>query len=145
MRSPSHVGLVAIASLHQLPTTIRALEEHGIALEDSVNLVWDLGRKLRAPSQNLRKEAEKIQDVMVSNPGYAEMCRVRNTLRSQLRGDQPSVAAEDLSFMKCAPITSCEVERTFNRCKAIFRDNRQSFIFENLKKYVIVACSHWFH
>ena len=100
---------------------------------------------MRALPQNLPTVAEKIQDVMVSYSTYTEMCRVRNTLRGQIRGDQPSVAAEDLSFMKFAPITSCEVERTFNRYKAIFRDNRQSFIFENLKEYAIVACSQWFH
>ena len=120
-----HVGVVAIASnCHQLPMTITSLEEHRMALEDSLNLVEDLGRKLRALPQNMRTVAEKFQSVINSNPGYAEICRVRNTLRGQIKGDQPSIDAEDLSYMESAPITSCEVERTFNRCKAIFRDNR---------------------
>jgi hypothetical protein len=44
--------------------------------------------------------------------------------------------------LKFAPITSCEVERSFSIRKAIFRPNRQSFNLHNLSMYTI--CNyHW--
>ena len=49
----------------------------------------------------------------------------------------------ELSMFKYAPITSCDVEISFSQYKAIFRPNRQSFNFDNLKKHVIVYCNQF--
>jgi len=40
-----------------------------------------------------------------------------------------------------APITSCDVQRSFSKYKSILRSNRRLFVFENLKLYIVVACS----
>ncbi len=42
-----------------------------------------------------------------------------------------SLGASDILNMKYAPLISCDVECTF-----CYRDNRESFLFENLKKNV---------
>lgn len=46
-----------------------------------------------------------------------------------------------LVFFKYAPLTSVNVERSFSAYKTLLADNRHSFLFENLKKYLIVQCN----
>jgi hypothetical protein len=40
-------------------------------------------------------------------------------------------------YYKFAPITSCEVERSFSKYKSILVDNRQCFKVENLEQYLV--------
>jgi hypothetical protein len=47
-----------------------------------------------------------------------------------------------IASFKYAPITSCDVERSFNQYKSILHSNRRSFVFENLKQHIIVACNN---
>ena len=54
---------------------------------------------------------------------------------SQFKKINPS----DLTRLSTAPITSCEVERTFSVYKSILRDNRRSFQMESLKKHLTIA------
>ena len=49
--------------------------------------------------------------------------------------------ASDLTCFKYAPVTSCDVERSFSKYKAIVSDNRRSFKFENLKMHVVIQCN----
>jgi len=43
--------------------------------------------------------------------------------------------------MKFAPMTSCDVERSFSVYKTTLTDNRRRFLFENIKHHVIVQCN----
>lgn len=43
----------------------------------------------------------------------------------------------EIEAFKFAPITSCDIERTFSTYKRVLEDNRRSFIFESLMKHVI--------
>jgi hypothetical protein len=42
-----------------------------------------------------------------------------------------------INYYKFAPITSCEVERSFSKYKSILVDNRQCFKVENLEQYLV--------
>lgn len=44
----------------------------------------------------------------------------------------------ELASFKYAPITSVDVERSFSMYKSFLRPNRQSFTFDNIKKYLFV-------
>ena len=46
----------------------------------------------------------------------------------------------DIARFKFAPITSCNVERSFSRYKSMFACNRRRFTFENLKMSIIINC-----
>lgn len=46
-----------------------------------------------------------------------------------------------LEAFKYAPAVSCDVERTFSQYKRVLEDCRRSFIFENLRKHVIIHCN----
>lgn len=43
------------------------------------------------------------------------------------------LSVEDLSGFKYTLIVFCDVERSFSKYRSLFRDNRRSFKFENLK------------
>ena len=42
-----------------------------------------------------------------------------------------------------APITSCDVERSFSKYNFILSDGPQNFTFESLKQYVIINCNEF--
>lgn len=44
------------------------------------------------------------------------------------------------SYLEATPFSSAEVERTFSVYKAMDRDNRQSFHFQNFRQHVISKC-----
>jgi hypothetical protein len=51
------------------------------------------------------------------------------------------LACADFAVLKYTPVVSCDVERSFSPYKAIFRENRQSFEFSNLRMHVVAACN----
>ncbi|XP_018494963.1 uncharacterized protein LOC108864235 [Galendromus occidentalis] len=135
-------NLVAIASnLSDIPHCITALEEYGLSLERSTHIVENLRRKMELLPADLRAISRKFENVIDGNTGFVELCRIRDVMRGEVVDDLANIPVEDLLVLKFAPIVSCEVERTFSRYKNIFRDNRHRFLFENLKKFVIVACN----
>ena len=81
----------------------------------------------------------KFLSIIDGDSGYLQLCGVGDYLRGSLVNAAPHMAPEDMVLMRFAPTVSCEVERTFSCYKAILRDNRQSFLFKNLKIYVVAA------
>ena len=134
----TQAGLVAIATnISVIPTTITALEEHGLSLEELPTLVVNLKEKLgQVPSQ--LQSIRTFDRVLEAKTVFSQPCRMRSLHRGEPQRDfLPHT--EDLAAFKHASIVSCEVGRTFSQYEDIFRDIRQSFIFDNRKKYVIVA------
>ena len=66
--------------------------------------------------------------------GSDQKCQVDQHIGTQRHKDR-------LAKLKYAPCTSCDVERSFSRFKAVFRSNRQSFAFENLREHLVVHCN----
>lgn len=78
-----------------------------------------------------------------ANRGLATLLKIRNVLNEEdahLPGEEVS-PHENLGF-KFAPLTSCDVDWSFSRYKAMLTEDRSSFKFENLKMSFIVACFH---
>jgi hypothetical protein len=48
---------------------------------------------------------------------------------------------QEISAFRYAPVSSCDVERSFSQYKAVLRDNRNSFDFDNLVQHLIVRCN----
>jgi len=47
-------------------------------------------------------------------------------------------STDDFLYLKYAPITSVDVERSFTMYKTLLSNNRKSFVFENLSKNLII-------
>ena len=120
-KDPStQAGLAAIATNSSvIPTTITALEEHGLSLEKSSTLVDDLKEKLRQLPSQLQSIRAKFDRVLEANAGFSQLFQIRSLHHGEPQGDfLPNT--EDLPAFKHAPIVSCEVKRTFSQYKAIF-------------------------
>jgi hypothetical protein len=82
----------------------------------------------------------KLQSVLHLNEGYSTMCKISDILRGKLatfEKDDPELSSNDFTFFKYAPITSCDVERSFSRYKTMLSDNRRSFF---LKLHNVCNC-----
>ena len=84
-----------------------------------------------------------ISFILQKNKGFKTLQSINKILNGESDEDNFScnLTPGQISLLKYAPTTSCDVERSFSQYKAIIRSNRRSFIFENLKKYVVVACN----
>ena len=54
---------------------------------------------------------------------------------------EQSYDPEESASLKFAPITLCDVERSFSIHKSILNDKRYAFFFENLKMIFIINCN----
>jgi len=80
----------------------------------------------------------KMTSILEKNPGITRLTEVAKILAGE-----PSdlvMAPDMIAALKYAPMTSCDVERTFSVYKNIFTDRRCSFTEENLEMYVICNC-----
>jgi hypothetical protein len=66
----------------------------------------------------------KLQAVLKRNPGFSTLTIVYQ-VRNGNDVDSPEViVAEKISLLKYAPVTSCDVERSFSAYKHILSDKR---------------------
>jgi hypothetical protein len=127
-----------------LPATIGRLEERGMSLEQSVSLFEEAGTRIRAvQGVAAGRISQKLQQVTDANAGFAVIRYICSVLRNEQAAPpdrMPDFEPAVLSSFKFAPITSVDVERSFSRYKAVLRENRMSFTFENLRRYFVVHC-----
>ena len=124
-----------------LPTSIVALEGHNLALERVRAIVEKLKDSFRNLPPRLLSAKEKLGSVLQKYSGFTDLCRLRDLANEETRENDSGLSLHELLCLDRAPVTSCAVERTFSQYKAILRENRQSFLFHNLKAFVVVACN----
>lgn len=81
---------------------------------------------------------QKFDYVVHNNPGLSKMIDVAKILTGGMA--EIDFQPNEIAALKYAPMTSCDVERSFSIYKNILRDNRTSFTPENLEKYMICNC-----
>jgi len=128
-----------------LATEITRLETSGMLLSESVCCIEKVKQQIK---QALEKTGEmvtkKLDDVLNKNSGFKILTIISNILKGEkvLREELPEdLTCDDLIHYKFAPITSVDVERSFSKYKHILSDRRRKFLFENLKKVLIVQCN----
>lgn len=84
--------------------------------------------------------ANKIISVSNKNPDLEKILLLAKKKEAALNlhpfKDMPP--AELLNF-RYAPLVSCDVERSFSMLKSFLRDNRRSFLVDNLKEHMVIA------
>lgn len=118
--------------------SIDKLQTKGVTLEESVRIVIDtIARIQTVPDVEVR---EKMQAVLKKNPGLTSLTAIsKNDIAALNKFEQfTSMSPTDLAAFKYAPITSCDVERSFSVFKSMLHDNRKSFNFDNLRMHLIV-------
>lgn len=130
------------ANFSSICFAIKKLETQGLSLSESVRMIESIKNSLQSlPRQQFH---DKFQSVLNRNPGYEKIIQINNAIeRGILPTDQyvSSLTPMELASFKYCPVTSSDVERVFSRYGNILTDNRQSFLFENLKQHMIVNCN----
>jgi len=111
-------------------------------LVEQLNLIQKVDDSLKSATGKAADSVyEKFSYVIEKNSGFKTI----SAICSILNGETDSVGIDftpvQVSGLKYAPITSCDVERSFSRYKAVMRDNRQSFKPENISMYMVSHCN----
>ena len=84
-------------------------------------------------------KVDKLNKLISKNTGLDKITKIATALSGEMVDlDLPP---NIISLYKYAPLTSCDVERSFSIYKSILVDNRKSFKLENLEMYMICHCN----
>lgn len=121
---------------------IKNLQTIGLPLTESLHMVEELQENCKAvPSETGKIIAQKFSSVLKNNPGYEQIKHIYEVLNgSNISNELIDIDPLLVSKLKYSPITSCDVERSFSAYKNVLSDRRQSFLMENVEKYLIVYC-----
>lgn len=132
------------ANFECLSIAVTKIQKKGNSLADSIEIFDSIRPKLQSISR--RKEfLGKFDSVANKNTGLTTLRKISNILN----GDNPenrnefidNLTPAELGAFKYAPIVSCDTERIFSQYKRVLEDCRRSFVFENLRKHVIIHCN----
>lgn len=79
----------------------------------------------------------RLDALLVKNPGYSALMQIGKVLSGDSNTLPNKIGTSDAPDFKYAPVTSCDVDRSFSAYKQILTDNRRSFTPENLEKVLI--------
>lgn len=115
--------------------TIKQLESGSLRTKESLRLFNNVKERVEAVKcATGQKIWSSFKDNFENNPDLGKLVEM-------LEDSSPDSTC--IHYSNCL-LTSVDVERTFSRYKNIFRDNRSSFLFENLRKYVFIHCNSYY-
>lgn len=98
---------------------IKLLETSAMEISKSLKVVQDLSTALdqvrEGPAQAV---TQKLKTIIDKNVGYSDLCQIRDQLASTENQTHNS-DSEYIQYFKFAPVTSCDVERSFSRLKSV--------------------------
>ena len=117
--------------------TITKLETKGLSLVEAAELWEDAIMYLSATPHQII--ATKIESINSKNPDLPVMLKLAKNDASVL-GLHPfnEMSPADMARFRFAPLVSVDVERSFSMFKNVLRDNRRSFLVENLKQHLVI-------
>lgn len=133
------------ANFSFMPTAITELEARGSPIAGVMKKMTQIRERLNAMKN--KTFAEKWDKVTGKNPGFTRIENVSKMIEGENIKDNDREAIKSLyspaeiAALKCAPLSSADVERVFSQFKNIFRDNRHNFTFENLRTHVLFRCN----
>jgi hypothetical protein len=138
-------NLVYIKSnFSRLSETITILETKDVPLVLNVQHIVDLVRDLKdSPGKHVQSALLKLNSVLSKNPGYDKLVQISAILKGDgdLDPNEEEFSLSDIANFKFAPVTSCDVERSFSQYKNVLADNRHSFKIKHLKMWIVVHCN----
>ena len=119
-----------------------ALERTKLPMEQSLERFMNIELQIEnLPGALKVKIRAKWISILTRNPGLNEIQGIRDNLTGntpQFDLDRPLFTYEIASF-KYAPVTSCDVERSFSLNKSTLSDHRRNRTFENLRMMLFVS------
>lgn len=128
-----------------LTVTLTSMQRQGCSLSDGIGKFLNIRDQLNGhQNATVRK---KFDDVMQKNKGLDILRTILTYLEDPEADDSTAcdfvrnLSPNELNAYAFAPVTSCDVERTFSSYKYIFSEQRRSFTFENLKQHLVIHCN----
>ncbi|KAJ4444406.1 hypothetical protein ANN_06198 [Periplaneta americana] len=84
---------------------------------------------------------EKTANILSKNPGNYQLKEIQDILQEKTHQKPTKFSIEQLTAFVQAPLTSCDVERSFSHYKAMLRDNRRRMTTENIRHCLVVNCN----
>lgn len=120
---------------------ITRLEDTNLSLNDGVGIVNDIEEKIgKVNGLTGKRIKEKLASILSKNGGFVTLKSINNVINGNFNEDI-NISPSLIPSFKNAPITSCDVERTFSQYKHILTDRRHNLTMENLKKYMVIYCN----
>lgn len=116
---------------------IKKLEESNLEISKTIDIIDVVSKKINraSPDPITEQVKQKLHSVFHKNIELSVMRGIVNKLKNKQQISQQE------SYYLHAPLTSCDVERTFSQYKNCLSDRRRKFTFENLRKYFVVYCN----
>ena len=129
------------AHFKKIPECITFLESQNLKLTVSFSRIEELFNELNTIVDPLREKLKNKIDAVVSrNPDFTLLKEISNNNFSNEAG---FLKYKNLVRMfEYAPVTSCDVERSFSRFKDILTPKRSSLSDENIEKIIIIQSLH---
>lgn len=128
-----------------IPTAIKKLETAKLPIVAAIEIFESVRIKLETIHSRPEFKS-KLERVIEKNKGFAVLKQIGNILVGQQVLDQQDQLLDfsscEISAFEYAPTTSCDVERSFSKYKRILDGCRCSFLFENLRKHVVIYCNY---
>ena len=120
---------------------IKVFERQGLSIVESINLFEEINLTSGTLADKIKNKLFSIEN---QNKGFLLIKKISQILNggdSQLDGDISLLSPSDIKCLKFAPLTSCDVERSFSTYKMILSDKRHSLGEQNLKHMCIIQCN----
>lgn len=126
-----------------LPKSIESLEVKGASVSAALAVFLNAVNRINEVQGDIgNKIKTKLANVLNKNPGYKKITKIVEVINGAGNEDEDlQLTPLELTAFKYAPITSCDVERSFSDFKNILSDRRTSFNMENLKMVCVVQCN----
>lgn len=122
---------------------IKKMQTRGLALSGCLDVYENVRARLSALKD--RSYLEKFDKILDRNVGYRTLLDIRDVLEGKDTQSEnqyvSNLSPAQIAAFKFCPVTSCDVERVFSKYKNTLSDRRRSFLFDNLKKYVVANCN----
>ena len=126
----------------ELESSITALEKRDLPLGASLDIISRVNESLAlAPGEIGRKAQAKLDTVLKTNPGFATLKGISQSLHGEVPNDQVNLSPAICALFKNAPTTSVEVERSFSTYKNILADNRRRLTVKSIEQLIVSHCN----
>ena len=123
--------------------SILRLEKRDLSLPDALEVFEMTMKKIDIAYGKVGASVKrKSERVVVNNPGFETIMKIKDIIVGKREVQIEKKHAQAATYLKFAPTTSVEVERSFSKLKIILSDRRLCLTVENLKKMLIVACNN---
>jgi hypothetical protein len=129
-------GLIFIKTHYSTLPQVKDLETRGLSLVEYVDIFEGAKLAVEKVSGDVGKKIQtKFKDVLARNPGIHTIMDLAVIHREGV--GTTLLTIKQTSSLKFAPVTSCDVERSFSHYKTILSDRQQNLLPKNIEKYLV--------